>query len=311
MALEIKKLDGSETEISIEVPAEEFEKIYNEVFKEAIKGVSLEGFRPGKVPEDLAKKNIDEENILKKAAEAAIRKSYFPVLMEKKIEAIGRPFVTITKIAKGDSFCFKVRTAVLPQIILPDYRKIAKDIRAKEEEVPTPEGQDPDATGRSVGEKTIEEIKKRQKRQLDMLEAISAGSKMEIPEILVLAEKEKMLAELKSSIENMGMSWADYLVHLKKSDLSTESPACRQAGLAKAEDDLRKDWQEDAMRRVKYGLILRELAEKENIQVEEKELESRVNEILKQGPKIDKGYLRGYTYGILRNEKVFKFLENI
>ncbi len=289
MPLEIKILPGSEAEISIEVPAEEFGKIYNEVFKEAIKGVSLEGFRPGKVPEDLAKKNIDEENILKKAAEAAIRKSYFPVLTEKKIEAIGRPLVTITKIAKGDSFCFKVRTAVLPQIILPDYRKIAKDIRAKEEEVPTS-----DAPTGSVGEKTIEEIKKRQKRQLDMLEAISSGSKMEIPEILVLAEKEKMLGELKSSIENMGMSWADYLVHLKKS-----------------EDDLRKDWQEDAIRRVKYGLILRELAEKENIQVEEKELESRVNEILKQEPKIDKGYLRNYTYGIIRNEKVFEFLENV
>jgi len=292
-------LDGSEAEISIEVPAEEFGKIYNEVFEEAIKGVSLEGFRPGKVPEDLAKKNIDEGNILKKAAEAAIRKSYFPVLMGKNIEAIGRPFVTITKIVKGDSFCFKVRTAVLPQIILPDYRKIAKDIRAKEEEVPIS-----DAPTGSVGEKTIEEIKKRQKRQLNMLEAISAGSKMEIPEILVLAEKEKMLAELKSSIENMGMSWADYLVHLKKSDLSAEA-------LAKAEDDLRKDWQEDAGRRVKYGLILRELAEKENIQVEEKELESRVNEILKQEPKIDRGYLRNYTYGIIRNEKVFEFLENI
>ena len=131
MPLEIKILPGSEAEISIEVPAEEFEKIYNEVFAEAVKGVSLEGFRPGKVPEDLAKKNIDEGNILKKAAEAAIRKSYFPVLMEKKIEAIGRPFVTITKIAKGDSFCFKVKTAVLPQIILPDYRKIAKDIKEK------------------------------------------------------------------------------------------------------------------------------------------------------------------------------------
>jgi FKBP-type peptidyl-prolyl cis-trans isomerase (trigger factor) len=231
---------------------------------------------------------------LKKAAEAAIRKSYFPVLMEKKIEVIGRPFVTITKIAKGDSFRFKVRTAVLPQIILPDYRKIVKDIRAKEEEVSTPEGRDSDAAGRSVGEKTIEEIKKRQKRQLGMLEAISAGSKMEIPEILALTEKEKMLVELRASIENMGMSWPDYLIHIKKT-----------------EDDLRKDWQEDAIRRVKYGLILRELAEKENIQVSEKEVESRLEEMLKQAPELDKGYLRGYAYGIIQNEKVFEFLENI
>ena len=100
------------------------------------------------------------------------------------------------------------------------------------------------------------------------------------------------------------MSWADYLVHLKKSDLSAEA-------LAKAEDDLRKDWQEDAIRRVKYGLILRELAEKENIQVSEKEVESRILEMLKQAPELDKGYLRSYAYGILRNEKVFEFLENI
>ena len=280
MSLEIKSLPGSEVEIFIEVPAEEFEKIYQEAREKALKNISLNGFRPGKVPKELAEKNLDEGNVLKKTAEEAIRKFYFPVLIEKKIEAIGKPLITITKIAKGNSFCFKAKTAVLPEITLPDYRKIVAEIRNKVN----------DANGQSVGE----EMKKRQKIQLDILEAISAASEMEIPEVLVVAEKEKMLGEFKASIENMGMSWPDYLAHLQKS-----------------EDDLRKDWQEDALRRVKYGLILREFAEKENIEVNAEEVQSRVEEIIKQNPELDREYLQSYTYGIIRNEKVFEFLENI
>jgi len=71
MILEIKKLPGSEMEISIEVPVEEFEKYYKQAFEEISKDVSMPGFRPGKVPPELLKENIDSEAVLKKTAELA------------------------------------------------------------------------------------------------------------------------------------------------------------------------------------------------------------------------------------------------
>lgn len=286
MALEIKKIGASEIEIFVEVPAEKFDKYCEEIFEEISKEISVPGFRPGKVPRQIAEKNIKHEEVLKRAAEKAIQETYFPILIEKKIEAIGRPEITITKIARGDSFCYKVKTAVLPEITLPDYKKIARDVRNKKE-------------GEGAEEAKEETEKARQKRRIEMLKAISDASQMEIPEILVETEKEKMLGELKSGIENMGLNWEDYLFNLKKT-----------------EEDLKKEWQTDATIRIKYGLVLRELAERENIQVSAEEVELETEEFLKNlsgdmqaDPSLDRSYLRSYIYGIIRNEKVFNFLE--
>ena len=280
MPLEIKKLPQSEVEISMEIPAEDFEKHYKEAFGEISKNISISGFRPGKIPQEILEKNVSSNDVLKKAAEMAIQKTYFSILKEKKIEAIGRPEIIITKIAKGDSFCFKVKTVVLPEITLPDYKKIASDINAKEKE------------GKKEKESKEQAEKAQQKTRIEILKVIGDSSEMEIPEILVVAEKKKMIGELKSSIENMGMKWQDYLNQIKKT-----------------EEDLIKEWQNDAETRVKYGLILRELAERENIQADDKEVDAEVEKLLKQLPGLDENYPRGYTYGIIRNEKVFRFLE--
>lgn len=297
---EIKKLPDSEIEMNFEIPAEEFEKYYKEAETEILKSVSLPGFRPGKVPEKLAKEKIREEEVLKEAAERAVRATYFSAIEERKIDAISRPEITITKIARGDSFCYRVHTAIFPEITLSDYKKIAQDIKNKKKEESSvsaetnTKGKDGESEDDKERRKKLEEMKRKQKIQMEILEAIANDSEMEIPGVMIEAECEKMLGELRSSIENMGLKWEDYLGHLKKSD-----------------SELKKDWRPDALRRVKYGLILRELAEKENIQVSKEEIEKDVDEIIKQRPDLDREYLRSYTYGIIRNEKVFKFLEEV
>lgn len=49
--------------------------------------------------------------------------------MENKIEAIGQPEVSILKLAKGNPFEFKAKVAVLPEVRLPDYKKIALEVK--------------------------------------------------------------------------------------------------------------------------------------------------------------------------------------
>ena len=46
--------------------------------------------------------------------------------MEKKIDAIGKPEIQITKLASGNPLEFKIITAVVPEVKLPDYKKIAQ-----------------------------------------------------------------------------------------------------------------------------------------------------------------------------------------
>ncbi len=71
--------------------------------------------------------------ILEEMAEQAIQKIYPSILEEHKIDAIGRPQIAITKIAKGSDLEFKIHTAVLPEMDLPDYKKLAQTQNKKEE----------------------------------------------------------------------------------------------------------------------------------------------------------------------------------
>ncbi len=291
MQAEIKKLPKSEIEIAVEVPADDFERYYKEGLEEISKEAVVKGFRPGKIPEKILEERVGSDALLREAAEIAVKNTSPKILNEHKIEAIGKPEIIITKIARQNPLFYKAKVVVLPEIILPDYKKIAADARkgAESEEVAAKTDDKKDSGKEDEKEK---EQKSREKKRVRILEAICESSKTDIPDVLLQAEKEKMLAELKSSIENMGMKWQDYLNRIKK-----------------GEQDLNKELEKDALRRVKYGLVLREVAEKENIQVTAEELNREVDEILKQAPSLDRGYLMGYAYGIIRNEKVFKFLE--
>jgi len=108
-----------------------------------------------------------------------------------------------------------------------------------------------------------------------------------------------MLQELKIGIGNMQMNWADYLLHIKKS-----------------EEDLKKDWRGEAEKRVKAALVLRQIALREKIEPSAEEIETAANQYLARfetpeeaRKKIDPDELKEYTKGVLRNEKVFEFLE--
>lgn len=154
----------------------------------------------------------------------------------------------------------------------------------------------------SIREGITKEKKEKEAQRLRalLIEKISEGMGAEIPEVLVDSELEKMALELKSGIESMGLKWEDYLMHIKKTP-----------------GELKRDWQPEAEKRVRAALALRAIAEKENLAASREEVESRANEFLRQHgspEKAEKGInadeLREYTRGVIRNEKVFEFLEH-
>lgn len=146
----------------------------------------------------------------------------------------------------------------------------------------------------------LEKQKKEQDRlRVKMIDAIADAVRIDVPQVLIDAEKKKMVEELRSGIERMGMQWDQYLINIKKT-----------------EDDLKKGWDTDAERRVKIALVLRVIADKENIMPTDEEVQEEASKIIAHSgfdeqkiKKIDKESLKQYAYGIVRNEKVFKFLE--
>jgi trigger factor len=133
MKTTIKKLEKSEIEITGVLEVTEFEKYEGKALERIGERMELPGFRTGKAPASIVKENVQDMQLLEEMAESALQENYIKILEENKIDAIGRPQISITKIAKGSDLEFKIITAVMPEMKLGDYKKIAKTENGKEE----------------------------------------------------------------------------------------------------------------------------------------------------------------------------------
>lgn len=122
--------EGSQVTITGEIPFHEVEKHRSAALAKLGKNVSLDGFRKGHVPESVLTGHIGEGTLLSEMAERTIAKVYPLLLTEHKITAIGYPQIRITKLAAGNPLGFTATVAVMPEITLPDYKKIAKEVNA-------------------------------------------------------------------------------------------------------------------------------------------------------------------------------------
>jgi len=142
MKTDLKKLPKSQIEVDFELDPEEFLKYINKALENFKIHTKMDGFRPGQVPLKMVEKKVGDENLLMEAGDLAVKETYAKFVNENNLEPIGRPEVEILKIAKGNPFLFKVKISVLPEIELPDYKKIASHIKGKEISVDDKEVED-------------------------------------------------------------------------------------------------------------------------------------------------------------------------
>lgn len=142
--------------------------------------------------------------------------------------------------------------------------------------------------------------KEQQRFELSLLETVISRSTFgELPDMLVQNELNRMVEELKADIKQRGMKLEDYLSSIKQT-----------------EEALRQGMTEQAEKRIKSALAMREISKKENITVSPEEIEvivSREKENYKDQPdvikKIDSIEYKEYLTTIQDNKKVLKLLE--
>lgn len=131
--LNIEQQKGSKVQITGELPWEEFKAFRNRAVEKVGELVSVDGFRKGKIPEDIIIQKVGEHTLLEEMASLAFQKIYPQIIKDNKIDAIGRPEIQITKLAKDNPLGFTITTAVMPQVSLPDYKSIAHKINTSRE----------------------------------------------------------------------------------------------------------------------------------------------------------------------------------
>lgn len=139
MKIAVKNLPKSQYELTVEVPAEELEKQLDRAVENLSKAVKIEGFRPGKATFEVLKRKIGELSIWEEAARLVIGRQTDGVIKENiKEQMIGRPEISILKLAPGNPLEYKVIVTVLPETTLGAYKdlKIRRErVEVKDEEI--------------------------------------------------------------------------------------------------------------------------------------------------------------------------------
>jgi trigger factor len=133
------------------------------------------------------------------------------------------------------------------------------------------------------------------KAEVKMLEAIADKSKFgDIPEALLEAESNNMMAELERNVNSQGGNFEEYLRHLKKT-----------------QGELRLEMLPNAIKRIKTALVIREVGLKENISVSQEEIDARL-ELMKKSQtgnseamkSLESPDYRRYLENMMFNDKV-------
>ena len=131
----VEKKEKGIVEVLVTMDFSEVEKNKTEALKNISKDAKIDGFRKGKIPTDVLEKQLGEGTVLQEAANITINNVFADILKKENLHMIGYPAISVTKLASGNDFEFKIEMTVYPEIKLPDYKKIAKKFKKEGTEV--------------------------------------------------------------------------------------------------------------------------------------------------------------------------------
>jgi FKBP-type peptidyl-prolyl cis-trans isomerase (trigger factor) len=135
-------------------------------------------------------------------------------------------------------------------------------------------------------------LKAKQARRAEILEALAAAVTVEVPDILVEQELDRVLLSFEGRIKQMGVNLETYYKEI-----------------GKTADELRTEWRPDAEKRAKINLVLPEIATKESIMPDMNIVNREAEHIMTQIKGADIARTRLYVYASMMNELVLEYLE--
>jgi len=310
---------------------------------------AVDGFRKGHIPEKVLFEKVGDLAIVEEAGSLALEKYYEAIVNEVGIVVIGQPKVSIIKIAPGQPMSFKIETAVVPEVTLPEYKKIAKEEVSSEKEVLVVEDKEVEEAIKEIRE-SVAHHKFHQENPDDKSENHNHEFKDEdLPEVTDEFVKtlgkfdsvEDFKIKLKANIlsekqlksrEKKRLSIIEKIIKDTKVEVPAvlvESELLKMMGqfkdniasiglsfedylknISKTEEDIRNEWKDEAKKRAIIQLILNKIAQVEKIEAGEEEVKHQTEELLTFYKDADPLRIRIYVETMMVNEKVWKFLED-
>lgn len=284
METAISRQDDGTIELTVAIPWKKVKESFDDLFKKALSGVQVGGFRKGKAPKNLAQDKIDKEKVYQEVVKEIIPKFYLEAVKEQNLRPIISPKVSLIQAKEGQDWQFKATLCEKPEVRLGEYQKAVQQVKreqAAEIWVPGKEGKSKE--------------KEKKKVSLDkLLKALLKSVEIKIPEILLEEEVNRQLANLLDQTQKLGLTAEQYL-----------------KAKGKTIEQLKREYQAKTKETLKLEFALEKIADQEKITVEEKEIDALISKEKDQKIRDQLKSQRYYLASLLRRQKTLDTLLNL
>lgn len=240
----IAKSDDGSMQITFIIPFDDIKKAKDEAAVEIGKDTEIPGFRKGNAPLEKLLAHIPQSKLFETALSKILPKLFSSVIENENIKPIAFPKFELIKTEEGKDWEIVAKTAELVDFELGDYKQIAID----------------SFSGNKIWKpgdsKEAQKPMSLEEKEQAVINALIQNIKVKVPSILIDEEVEARLSRLLSQIDKLGLTLDSYL-----------------SSIGKKIEDIRLEYKKIAEDTIALDLILIAIAQKENIKVEEKDVD--------------------------------------
>jgi FKBP-type peptidyl-prolyl cis-trans isomerase (trigger factor) len=277
----VQQLPKSTAELTITIPWADVKDHYQEVLASVSKNAEVEGFRKGKAPKKLVEEKINRTKLYEEVVRKIVPKEYSEAIAKHALKPIMSPQIEVLSAKEGADWKLKATVALKPEVKLGDYRQKVKALKASKTKIWTPG--------------TKEEDKKDVKPTLEeLLSTVSEAVTIELSDILVTQEANRLLADLLDQTKKLGLTVEQYIMAKGK---TTES--------------LRAEYAEQARRNLVIEFALNAIADEAKITVSKEDIENILAKIEKPEEREKLSQDTYYLAHLIRQQKTLDFLATL
>ncbi len=254
MNVKVEKQPKSTLKLSVTVEVAKVKEAYEKILSDLVASTELPGFRKGMAPKEMVKEKADPSKLYGEVINSLLQTYYTQAVKENHIAPISNPRVEIKEFDLEKDFEFSALVATRPDVKIGDFRKKLKEAQEKKEK----ETHEANAKKLAAGEQIDTEAHTHLTTN-DVLDAINDASEVEVPDLIVEEEAERMMARLVDQAQSIGLSLDQYLKAQNKTS-----------------EQLTSDYKKTAEKSVKAELVLGEIIKTEKVDVTEVEIEEIV-----------------------------------
>jgi trigger factor len=243
------------------------------------------GFRKGKVPQELAEKNIDKDKVYSHLIREIMPKIYEDILKKENLHPILSPKIELVKAKENEEWELKIVIAEKPEVKLNDYKKKVQEAKKglKTDDIWVP--------GKEEKKDQKDETQKKEKVMNVSLEAVLASATCELPPLLIEEELDRRLTQMVDDVQKIGLTMEKYL---QTRNLTLETVKER---LTKEITDM-----------YKLEFILQAIADEEKLEVKQEDLNALFSNIKEEKDR-KSAEANAYFYAsVLRKQKALDFI---